>query len=185
MAIETKQKNWFKRHWIVTIILLVVLLIIINTIIFGSTSQNPPKSGIVLSDNQKESAQKQYVKENIYELMPLFVHNLGYDLTTLQRKEAELNRKENFNENYKDKWIKSSGDITEVNMINSNSIVVKIVDPSSLYADSGATIYFSSADREELSKVNLYETITFEGRIDSYDSDSGIVIKDAKLSESI
>ena len=174
MVTEIKKTNWFKRHWIFTIILSVFLLIVINAIIFSSTSQvsqgasnsNTPSSPTLNSG-------KQYISEDLDALIILFVSQ--------ESPYTDLQKKDIFKQ-YENKWIKSSGIVKEIDdVMMSSNIVVSIINPDNPYL-RGATIYFPSSEKDKLLKINPYDQINFEGRIEDYMGLMGIIIKDAKLS---
>jgi len=161
MVSEIKNKSWFRRHWIISMILGLVILFAIG-IMFGEGE---------LSDDEYESPNqlKTYVNEDLYELIVLFVNDDYY---------TDLQKKEEFKQ-YKNKWIKSSGSVMEIDdVIMSSNIVVGIINPDNIYL-RGATIYFKSSEKDKLLEIDKYSEISFEGRIEDYGSFMGIIIKDA------
>ena len=162
-----KKKNWFRRHPIWTgIIIFFSIFFVIGTALDLRDDLEDEEG-----DEWEEDIQRQYVKEDLYELIVLFVNNDYY---------TELQKEEEF-KNYKDKWIKSSGAVKEVKTVMlSNSIVVVIINPNNIYL-RGATIYFKSSEKDKLLEINPHDEISFEGRIESYGSLMGIIIKDAEL----
>lgn len=108
----------------------------------------------------------------MYTLIALFVN---YDSPY-----TKLQKEENF-EQYEGKWIKSSGLIMEVSDVAlSDSVVVGIVNPANQYL-RGASIYFDESSKSKLASMEKYSEISFEGKIEDYNSLLGIIIKDANL----
>ena len=159
---EKESKNWFRRHWILTIFICLFIGIGILTLFDESTEPN------INEDNQKD-----YVDEELYELVVLFVNDDYY---------TDLQKKEEFKQ-YENKWIKSSGSVMEIDtVILSDSIVVAILNPENPYF-RGATIYFKPSEKDKLLEIGKYDEISFEGKIEGYGGITGIIIKEAEVTE--
>ena len=129
---EKESKNWFRRHWIISMILGLIILFAIGSMFVEEE----------LSDDEYEPPNqlKTYVNEDLYELIVLFVNDGYY---------TDLQKKEEFKQ-YEDKWIKSSGVIKGIDtVILSDSIVVEILNPENPYF-RGATIYFKPSEKDKL-----------------------------------
>jgi len=165
---ETKQKNWFRRHWIVSIILGIFILGIIGSMF--NTESGDYSTGT--SKNSEITNLKSYTDEDLYTLIYLFVSD--------DSSYTELQKEEEFKQ-YKNKWIKTSGLVKEIDdMIIGREIVVRIEHPDN-YLLSGATLYFKPTEKDKLLEINKYDEISFEGRIKDYNSFLGIMIDDVEL----
>lgn len=164
---EKKEKSWFRRHWILTIIIVLVIGGIIGTIFEGDSSNNLPAS----SDTNNQEI-KQYTDATLYEMFLMFVSR-DSTLTDIQKEEQF--------KQYKNKGIKGEGIIDNIDdVMLSDSIVVSIVNPENQFMRA-ATIYFDGSKKDSLQQFSVGDEINFEGRIESYSSLMGIVIKEAEL----
>lgn len=166
MSEKTKKKNWFRRHWVISIILGIILISFIGGLFIEESSNTNQES--------QNKNTKEYVQEDLYTLITLFVgSNSPY---------TEIQKEENFKQ-YKNKWIKGTGIVGEVEeVIVTGTPLIRIINPENQYT-YGATIYFEDSEKDKLLEVNKYKEIQFEGRIEQYNSLMGLIIKEAKLSE--
>lgn len=180
MVTETKNKNWFARHWIISIFLGLIVLGIIGGLfgeddsISSSVETSNEDNVIRLANNEKTTTTnfKQYTDEDLYTLIALFVSTNS--LYTDLQKEEEFKQ-------YDGKWIKTSGIVNEIDeIILSDNLVVSLMNPDNQFLN-GATVYFDESERDVLLTISKYGEINFEGRIEDYGSFLGIIIKDAKL----
>ncbi len=183
MVSEVKEKNWFARHWIVSIFLGLIIFGIIGAMFGGDSESNLTGNAVneQLADNviglgedgkTTTTNSKQYTAEDLYTLIDYFVSS--YSPYTDLQKEEEFKQ-------FKGKWIKTSGIVDEIDeVIFSDNLVVGLVNPENQFL-RGATIYFDESEREGLLGLSKYDEINFEGRIEDYGSFMGIIIKDAEL----
>ncbi|MFH1365588.1 MAG: hypothetical protein ABIH28_03325 [archaeon] len=69
MAIEIKQKNWFKRHWIVSIILGILILGAIGSM-FEETESTQGKVKLLNSTNDQKDTESIILKKEPLDLLP-------------------------------------------------------------------------------------------------------------------
>lgn len=168
--VQDVKKSWVRRHWILSIFLGILILGAIGSIFDTSstTSNNNSNQELIVASNDR-----QYISEDLDTLILTFVSSSS--------QYTDLQKEENFKQ-YKGKWIKSSGIVKEVdNVMASSNLIVSIINPENQYM-RGATIYFPSSEKDKLLALSNYDDISFEGRIESYSSLMGIVIKDARVS---
>jgi len=164
MKTKAKQKSWFRRHWILT---MVIILFILGGI--GAMFQDTDNSG---NTNSQVTESKQYAEVDLYDLFFLFVSR-DSALTDIQKEEQF--------KQYKNKLVKTSGVVKDIdNVMLSDNIVVSIISPENQFMRA-ATIYFDSSEKSKLLQISPYDEIEFNGRIETYSGLMGIVIKDAKL----
>ena len=161
---QEKQQSWFRKHWILTIIIVLVVLGIIGAA-FSPESQDSNKTG---TTSQSES--KQYTNEDL--------ENLIFDFVSGDSTLTDIQKEEQFKQ-YKNKWIKGTGIVKDIDTVMmSDSIVVSIIRYDNQYL-RGATIYFDSSQKDKLMDISVYDEISFDGRIETYNSLGGIIIKEA------
>lgn len=166
MTLEDLQE-WAQNHKII-----VILIIIFAFGFVISTSVNMTDNKNVKSSNRIIES-KQYINENIYDLWITFISRSS-TLTDLQ-KEEEFKK-------YNNKLIKSSGIISSIDEVGfgSSNIVVGIESPENPYLMAG-TLYFDGSYKNQLINYGIGDEINFEGRIETYNSLMGIIIKDTVL----
>ena len=170
MANKEKQKNWFRRHWIITIFLVLLAVGFITSLVPDEAfyPTNPDNKPLGSDSN---SASKGYVEEDLYTLIALFVSS-NSPYTDLQKEEMF--------EAYKDKWIRSSAVVKEIDEGVLRGLVVRVGHPDNSLLN-GATLYFKDSEKDKLLGVGMGEEITFEGKIMSYSDFIGIMVEDAEL----
>ncbi len=168
MVTEISKQNWFRKHWIISIILGIFILGMIG-FMFNTESDNHSTK---TSKSSGITNLRSYIDEDLYTLIYLFVSD--YSSYTELQKEEEFKQ-------YKNKWIKTSGIVKEIDdMIIGQEIVVRIEHPDN-YLLSGATLYFKPSEKDRLLEINKYDEINFEGRLKNYNSFLGIMIDDVEL----
>jgi len=106
MVTEISKKNWFRKHWIISIILGIFILGLIGSM-FNTESDNHSTE---TSKSSGITNLKSYANEDLYTLIYLFVSD--------DSSYTELQKEEEFKQ-YKNKWIKTSGIVKEIDdMIN-------------------------------------------------------------------
>lgn len=168
MTTEIKKKNWFRRHWIVSIILGLFVLGIIGAM-FSDTSSD---SNTQTTNNQPPA--KEYIDKDIYDLW--------FDFISRDSPYTDLQKEENFKQ-YKNKWIKSSGEVEKIDEVGfgSSNIVVGIASPEEFSFSRAASLYFDESYKNQLINYGVRDEISFEGRIEQYSGLVGIVVKDVEL----
>lgn len=161
MSDKTK-KNWFRRHWIISIFLAILVVGVIWAMFSGESASD--------TINSNENS-KQYTDEDLYTLIYLFVDD--------DSSYTDLQKKDEF-KNYKGKWIRSSGIVKDIDEGLMGGITTSI-EHSDNYLLNGATLYFDTSEKEKLLQIGKGGEINFEGRIEGYSSFIGIMIKDATL----
>lgn len=160
------KKSWFRRHWVLTTILVLFILGMIGAM-FSNTSSD---SNTQTTNNQPPA--KEYTDKDIYDLW--------FDFLSNDSPYTDLQKEEQFKQ-YKNKWIKSSGVVSEIAEVPlSSSIAVVIESPDNPYLRS-ATLYFDGSYKDALVNYGIGEEINFEGKIENYNSIMGLIIKDAQL----
>jgi len=169
MVSETKKKNWFRRHYVWTTILVLIIIGIIGAIFSEDTA-----NGTNIQTNDNSQPTKEYTDKGVYDLWVDFISR-DSPLTDLQKEK-------NFKQ-YKNKWIKSSGEVDKIDEVGfgSNNIVVGIASPEEFSFSRAATLYFDESYKSQLINYGVGDEISFEGRIEQYSGLMGIVIKDVEL----
>lgn len=130
---------------------------------------------------------EEYINESLYDLISYFskeIENIDDKATSLQRTEKLNKLEEEFNENYKGRWIKDSAKIYSV----SNSLQGDTINVG-LYIGLGEEygkiefVYFDISQKDELLKYKKGDEINFEGKLESFSYFGEISVKtiDAKL----
>ena len=165
-----EDKNWFRRHWIISIFLGLFVIGIIGAI---SEETDSGITGKVTQEKytEKTASSVEYTDTDLDTLILEFVSDYS-DYTDLQ-KEEEFKK-------YKGKSLKSLGLVKEIDTVMlSDSLVVRIFNPENQYL-TGATIYFDESEKSKLLAIEKYDEISFEGEISDYGSLMGIIIRNAK-----
>lgn len=162
---EDGKQNWFRKHWIISIILGVLVLGMV-----GNTFNSPTGN---ITNSQENKITNNYIDEDIYDLWTKFISKSSV-LTDLQKEEDF--------KSYKNNFIKSGGIISKIDEVGfgSDDIVVGIESPENPYLRAG-TLYFDNSYKNQLMNYNLGDEINFEGKIDNYNSLLGIIIKESQL----
>lgn len=166
---KEKKKNWFRRHPIWSGIISIIIVLFVIFIAFPS--DNSSTKGVNTQQPQEQADIRAYVDEDIYELWILFISR--------DSPYTDLQKEENFKQ-YKNKWIKSSGVVSEIDDGLFGSIIVSIESPDNPYLRA-ATLYFDDFYKDELLNYRIYDEINFEGRIESYNGLVGVIVKDVEL----
>ena len=175
------KKNWFRRNWILTILIILTIMVLIGSFFDSSSDNVQTNTNIPTNTNRYTNEDletniptntNEYTNEDLEVLTFKFVSR-NSDLTDLQKEEQF--------KQYKNKWIKGVGIVKSISEVAlSDNIAVGIESSDNPYL-RGATIYFGGSEKSNLLKISAGEAISFEGRIESYNSLLGIIIKEAKL----
>jgi hypothetical protein len=166
-----EDKNWVRRHWVISIFLGIFILGIIGAA-FNEGDSGATGNAIQEKYTEKTTSNVEYADTDLDTLILDFVSD--YSTYTELQKEEEFKK-------YKGKILKGSGLVKEVDTVMlSDSLVVRIINPENQYL-TGATIYFDESQKSKLLAVEEYDEINFEGEISDYGSLMGIIIRKAKV----
>jgi len=159
---DIKEDNWFLDHpfltWLIILFSIIILLVIIT----------PDDQSYPTDNNKATTVQKTYVNESLTKLILKYVSSSSM-MTDMQKEESF--------KQIRGKYIRDKGIVTEVSE-SFGTPIVAIMNPENEFL-SGATIYFKKTEKDKLLDVRKYNSIKFEGKIESYNSLLGIIIHDA------
>jgi len=178
MVSEIKNKNWFARHRIITLLILINLFgffwMIISPSIYladNSSSSDKPSSSV------NQPVQEVYLNKTYNDLFSIFSDDSTY---------TDLQKENIFNNQYKGRYVKWTGEVYDID--------ASILDNIRLYtkqrgrgqydfSGSDAVIYMNKDQYNKLLQLHKGDEVTYSAKLDGFGGfiDTSFYMSDGKI----
>lgn len=163
---DTVKKPIYKKIWF-----WVVVVIFIGVIVGSNPDKGTNSSSTASSGTSATTATREYLTKSCPEYAKEFGLNSTY---------SDLQKDDRFNKMYKDKYVKWSGEVSEVSEGGFTGLTAQVKCLSTTFT-SDILIHFPDSEKEKLMSYTKGSTIKFEAKLDSWGSLLYSSLSDGKL----
>jgi len=158
-----KMTTKIKKHYYIWLI--VALFILIGFLTLISVIKTNIHS---LKTDSNQIQTKEYVNESLFAIISRFTSPFQGNPTELQMNEMLKERKNEFEQDYKGKWVKSSGNVMSVNEDIFKDGLINVLVAIQGNKTAFTNLEFNESEKSNLLSLEKWDEIHFEGRMKSY-----------------